>query len=356
MTELDALLAVAPFALDATAKAPRFAAALAELTRHHRDACPAYARILAGLGFDAERPHRVEQVPPLPARLFKRTPLQSVADHAVHKVLTSSGTSGQTPSRIVLDAQTAGLQSRSLAAIVADFVGKTRLPMLIVDSPAGAGAGAAFSARAAAILGFSVFGRAPVHALTEQMTLNWDKLDAFSAAHAGRPVLVFGFTFMVWRHFVLALRAAGRRLPLDGAVLIHGGGWKKMADHAVDDGAFRAGLAEVAGIGRVHDYYGMVEQTGTVFMQCAAGRLHCPVQAEVVVRDAALRPLPMGRRGLIQVVSLLPRSYPGHVLLTEDEGTVTGEDDCPCGRPGKTLMVHGRTAAAEIRGCSDVGF
>ena len=354
MDELDALLATAPFALDDEGKRDRFAIALGQLTRHHRDQCPDYARILDILGFDGAAPHRVEDFPFLPARLFKLRRLQSVADTAVHKVLTSSGTSGQAPSRIVLDGPTASLQSRLLAAIVGDFIGKARLPMLVIDAPATVKGRAAVSARAAAILGFSLFGRAPVHALGDDMALDWDRIDQFHAAHAHPPELQFG-TFVVWRHFVAALRAAGRRLPLERGVLIHGGGWKMLTDRAVDDAAFKAGLAEATGITRVHDYYGMVEQTGSIFMQCQAGRLHCPVQADVVIRGADFAPLPMGRRGLVELVSLLPRSYPGHVLLTEDEGTVVGLDDCPCGRLGKTLVVHGRAATAEIRGCSDVG-
>ena len=57
--------------------------------------------------------------------------------------------------------------------------------------------------------------------------------------------------------------------------------------------------------------------------------------------------------GIIQVLSVLPGSYPGHSLLTEDEGTLLGEDDCPCGRFGKYFKVSGRIRNAEIRGCSD---
>jgi hypothetical protein len=56
---------------------------------------------------------------------------------------------------------------------------------------------------------------------------------------------------------------------------------------------------------------------------------------------------------VIEVVSIPPKSYPGHVLLTEDEGVILGEDDCPCGRKGKYFHVNGRIKNAEIRGCSD---
>jgi len=57
---------------------------------------------------------------------------------------------------------------------------------------------------------------------------------------------------------------------------------------------------------------------------------------------------------LVQVLSLLPYSYPGHSLLTEDLGVLVGEDGCACGRPGRYFLVHGRQESAEVRGCSDV--
>ena len=61
----------------------------------------------------------------------------------------------------------------------------------------------------------------------------------------------------------------------------------------------------------------------------------------------------VGEAGIIQVLSSLPHSYPGHSLLTEDKGIILGEDDCHCGRKGKYLKVLGRISQAELRGCSD---
>ena len=58
-------------------------------------------------------------------------------------------------------------------------------------------------------------------------------------------------------------------------------------------------------------------------------------------------------KGIIQLLSVLPYSYPGHSLLTEDEGILLGEDDCSCGRLGKYFKIVGRLKNAEIRGCSD---
>ena len=89
-------------------------------------------------------------------------------------------------------------------------------------------------------------------------------------------------------------------------------------------------------------------------MECEHGHLHTPHFADLVIRDErTFAPLRYGEKGLIQVLSVLPRSYPGHSLLTEDVGRILGEDVCPCGWKGKYFEVLGRIPKAEIRGCSD---
>ena len=89
-------------------------------------------------------------------------------------------------------------------------------------------------------------------------------------------------------------------------------------------------------------------------MQCECGHLHASIFSDVLIRRAEDFSLAdVGEKGIIQVVSAIPESYPGHSLITEDEGILLGEDDCPCGRKGKYFKVIGRLKNAEIRGCSD---
>lgn len=350
---IDRLLAIGPFSLPRDAREATLRQGVGALTRHHFAACPPYRNILANLRFDPTTDHPIEDYPFLPARMFKSHDLSSVPVTAVRKVLTSSGTSGQQPSRIALDAATAADQAKVLTRIVGDFIGKARRPMLILDAPSTVKDRSRFSARAAGILGFTMFGRDVTFALTDDMEIDDAAVGAFCDRHGGGDVLLFGFTFVIHQYVIDALRRKGARLLLPGGTLIHGGGWKKLADRAISNDAFKASLAEVTGITRVHNYYGLVEQAGSIFMECEHGNLHCSVFSDVIMRDSRLEPLPVGARGLTQLVSLLPRSYPGHVLLTEDEGTIAGIDDCPCGRLGKYFHIHGRAAKAEIRGCSD---
>ena len=76
--------------------------------------------------------------------------------------------------------------------------------------------------------------------------------------------------------------------------------------------------------------------------------------SDILIRDKNFINLGFNKEGLIQLLSLLPTSYPGHNILSEDVGKIVGEDTCKCGRLGKYFIVKGRVENAEIRGCSDV--
>ena len=66
--------------------------------------------------------------------LFKNLELCSVPEEDIVKRVTSSGTTGQEVSKIYLDANTAAMQQRALCMITGDFIGGSRMPMLIIDS------------------------------------------------------------------------------------------------------------------------------------------------------------------------------------------------------------------------------
>ena len=351
---IEQILDIPPYSLGRGDKQALLDARLGELTRHHAAHCEAYARMCRAAGFDPEGNYPYQEIPFLPVRLFKEFELRSVAADEVVKTMTSSGTTGQTVSKIYLDRTTSANQTKALTKIVSSFLGTSRVPMLILDSSEVVKNRAMFSARGAGILGFSMFGTKRMYALDGEMQLDMEGIQQFLEQHAGETIFLFGFTFMVWQHFYKELVRTGYRPDLSRGVLIHGGGWKKLVSEQVSPEEFRARLREVCGIEHIHDYYGMVEQTGSIYMECEAGHLHAPVFSDVLIRrpgDFTLASV--GERGIIQVVSVLPESYPGHSLLTEDEGILLGEDDCPCGRKGKYFKIIGRLKNAEIRGCSD---
>ena len=353
---IEQILEVAPYSLDREDKRTFLNARLHALTRAHYAACEPYRRMMDAVGLDVNNLPDYDHLPFLPVRLFKEFELCSCSKEDVVKTMTSSGTTGQQVSRIFLDRATSAAQTKCLTKIVSDFLGTKRVPMLILDSSAVVKNRAMFSARGAGILGFSVFGSKRQYVFDENMELDVEGVKEFLAAHDGETIFMFGFTFMIWQHFYKKLVETGYKPDLSKGVLIHGGGWKKLINERVSPEEFKRRLHEACGIlpEHIHDYYGMVEQTGTIYMECECGHLHTSVFSDVLIRrphDFSLAE--KGEEGIIEVVSVLPESYPGHVLLTEDKGVILGEDDCSCGRKGKYFRIIGRLQNAEIRGCSD---
>lgn len=325
---------------------------LNELDQLHRARCAEYDRLIATLRPDFSRARSLADLPFLPVGLFKSHRLLSVPEADVFKTLTSSGTTGQQVSRIFLDRETAQRQTAALARIMTHVLGPERLPMILIDSGALIEDRKQFSARGAGVLGMMNFGRRHFYALDENMELNEAGLFAFLERFGAQPFLIFGFTFMVWQYFFQRVAPLG--LDLSNGILVHSGGWKKLEQMAVSNAEFKRQLREGTGLARVYNFYGMVEQVGSVYLEGEDGYLYAPNFADVIVRDPVTwKEAPVGAPGVIQVVSVLPLSYPGHSILTEDLGVVHGIDDSSCGRLGKYFSVIGRVPKAELRGCSD---
>lgn len=343
-----------PYELSGEIKRDHLLKNLINLNKLHFMSCKTYKNIVRAFGWDNKEFGRLEDLPYIPVRLFKEQHLKSIDESEIFKVLTSSGTSGQKVSRIYLDRDTSASQTKTLSRIMMEVVGSKRLPMLVIDTPSVIKDRNSFSARTAGVLGFSMYGKDVTFALDEEMQLNFSAIEAFLERNQQGPILIFGFTFIIWKYFVLNLQKTKTKLNLSRAILLHGGGWKKLIDQAVSADDFKNTLRLETRIQKVVNYYGMVEQTGSIFVECPKGFLHANSYTDIIVRDFySLRPLPFNQEGIIQVLSLLPKSYPGHSLLTEDIGVIIGEDNCECGLSGKYFHVNGRLKSAEIRGCSD---
>ncbi len=359
-TAITALIAGDQFSSKQADKDHDLLAILRPLCEQMAEACPPYARFLARLGGSPADWTRVADVPPLPVTMFKRFALSAVAPERVVRELHSSSTTGQKPSRIFIDKTTAFRQSRALVSILKDVLGGRRRPYLVVDVEEAAAAGDVLTARGAAIRGIGSFASSTTYALRSadngDLMPDWDAIEAFFQLHGDKPILVFGFTFIVWSRFVRAAEARGARFDAPEAVLLHSGGWKKLEADAVSKPVFNERVSDVLGMnsGAVLDFYGMVEQVGTVFVDCVAGNKHAPAFADVVIRRPhTLEPVAPGETGIIEVVSVLPTSYPGQALLTEDQGTLVGVDDCPCGRSGQYFRFTRRVERVAVRGCGD---
>lgn len=343
-----------PYELDKDAKNELLTKELIELTEYHRCHCKEYNRFLTTIGYDRDKICRKEDIPFYPVRMFKEYDLLSIDSKDIFKTMTSSGTTGQKVSKIFVDKETAMIQQKVMIKILSSYWGKKRLPMLVVDTPAVVKDRNMFTARGAAIIGLNVVSRDTVYVLNDDMSLNFDKLEAFLEKYKGQRFIIFGFTFLVWQHFYQEMLFSGKNYDLSEAFLMTGGGWKQLESAAISREEFKKRFVALCNVGHFLDHYGMVEQTGCIYAECEYGHLHASIYSDVITRRYEdFSPCEIGEKGIIQVVSVLPHSYPGHSLLTEDEGIILGEDNCPCGRKGKYIDILGRMKSAELRGCSD---
>lgn len=352
--KLEKFHELAPYGLSKNEKEKLFFDEMMALTEYHANKCEEYNNILKNFDIDIRTIKNIEEIPYIPVRLFKMFDLKSIADEEIFKTMTSSGTSGQTVSKIFLSRENTLNQTKTLAHIISSFIGKQRLPLLLLDTEMVKKDRSMFSARGAGIIGFTTFGRNITYALDENMQLDIDKVEQFLIEHNDETILMFGYTYMIWQFVIKELEKQNKHFNIKNGILFHIGGWKKLKDEAIDTISYNKRIQGVLGNVRVYNYYGMAEQLGSVFVECEHGHMHCSNYSDILIRKPQdFSVCSHGGKGLIQLLSVLPYSYPGHSILTEDEGIILGEDDCSCGRKGKYFKILGRIKNAEIRGCSD---
>jgi hypothetical protein len=225
--------------------------------------------------------------------------------------------------------------------------------MLIIDAEETIKSRDSRNARAAGIIGLMSLGRKFTFSNDDDMNPSKNQLIDFLTEHGEKPFLVFGFTFMVWQYLYQPYKDLG--LDMSNAILVHSGGWKNLVDQSVDNSVFRKSLYDSLGIKKIVNFYGMAEQTGSIFIESDDMFLHPSIYSDVIIRDPlTLKPLPVGKPGIVQVLSVLPHSYPGHSILTEDIGIIESIDDKENKLGGKSIRIIGRLPKSELRGCSDV--
>jgi hypothetical protein len=290
----------------------------------------------------------------LPTIAFKEYSLKSsiTDDSWCEKELRSSGTSGTAQSKIYIDGNASKYQMKVLAKIVGKFVGARRREMLVIDSPPKVSEKSIFSARVAASRGFSVFSSKTTYALNDDLSLNVQKVESFLEENKNQNYFIFGFTFLLYTTFFQNNKPL-HSFDFSGATVIHGGGWKKLLNFGVTNQDLKRFFLNSYSIKEIRNYYGLVEQLGSIFFECHHGYLHSSDFSEITVYGKGINKQVHMQPGLVGLTSLLPTSYPGHRVLTEDIGSIHHIDDCPCGILGSAFLIHGRHLKAQIRGCSD---
>ena len=267
------------------------------------------------------------------------------------------------PAAFPIDKTTAFRQSRALVSILKEHIGAQRRPLLVLDAAESAAAGDSLTARGAAIRGMANFASETVFAMRQtpagELEADWDAATAFfSAASRRGRCCCSASRSSSGRVFCWKPSDAGLRFTRPAG---HLAALRRLEETQPPRPSTRRSspqrLAAVLGCPpeRILDFYGMVEQVGTVLVDCEAGHKHAPAFADVLIRRPhTLAPADFGETGMIEVLSVLPTSYPGQALLTEDQGVLLGVDDCPCGRKGKLFplrLPHRAGRSPRLRRC-----
>ena len=227
---IEELLQLPQYSLPQAEKERVLLQSLEELSRHHRERSPEYNRLVS-IMFPGERRASLADLPYLPVGLFKEHPLASIPQSEVFKTLQSSGTTGQQLSRILLDRETAQLQTQALARIMTHVLGPRRLPMILVESSGLVRDRRQFNARAAGLLGMMNFGRDHFYVLDENLDLDVEGLKAFLQKWGEGAVSDLRLHLPGLEPLLPGTRASG--LDLSQGILVHSGGWKKLQEQAV---------------------------------------------------------------------------------------------------------------------------
>ena len=321
------------------------------LHEHHLKNCKEYNLISKKINFSFNDKNDIADYIFIPSQLFKFYELRSIKEGDIYRTLTSSGTSSAKKSRIVLDKTSSILQGKVLINIASSFIGKERMPMVCFDNKNILSDKKTLAARNAGLIGFSIFSNKTHFALDESLNVNISELNHFLKSINSNNILFFGLTSIIWQSLnKLEISILNKK----NSYLIHGGGWKKLADKKISNQKFKSIIKKKLNIKKIFNYYGMVEQTGSIFFECEKGYFHTSNFSDIIIRNKNLEVVKNKTLGIVQTISVLPYSYPGMSILTEDVGIVYGEDCCKCGRNGKIFKIFGRLKNSELRGCSDI--
>lgn len=302
-----------------------FEAVALELFRWQAATCEPYRQYVELVGVDPQQVLRVEDIPFLPIEFFKVRDVYC-GDVAPEKVFTSSSTTGQTPSRHMM--QSLALYERAFTEAFEQFYG--------------------------AVEGWSIYGLLPSYLEREGSSLvymvdklidrcgsggfyldEYEKLIADMAADS-KPKLLLGVSYALWD---LAERYAPK---LANTIVMETGGMKGRREELSKE-EFHKILTSAFGVEKIHSEYGMAELTSQGYSS-GEGVFRAPRWMRVRVRDVnnPLKMLPLGSRGAINIVDLANISSCAFIA-TQDVGRTFADG---------SFAIEGRLSGADIRGCN----
>lgn len=335
--------------------------------QHHYKNCEPYTKFCKRRGFDENSIFTsLEDMPALPVQAFKQYGnflISSANEKKSNLILQSSATSGN-PSSVSIDKITARRQVQTMSRVLVKFLGEKRRPFIVVDVDPRSTSPEVMGARAAATSGFLNLSKNQTYILkaNKDGTLELDKDKLVEALEicsmSEEPPVIFGFTYVLFESILDNAELIDNYDLSPQTSLIHIGGWKKLESRKISKDNFNELASKVFGINKdnVIDIYGFTEQMGIIYPSNGINLKTTSIFGDVLVRDPSTYDiLPDGEEGLLQFISPMPFSYPGHSIITDDLGVISGYSSSDKGHLfGKKFEITGRAKNAEVRGCGDI--
>ncbi len=174
---------------------------------------------------------------------------------------------------------------------------------------------------------------------------------AFGAAF---PVRFMGFPS--YTYFLLRqMEERGIALKLkEGSKIMLGGGWKQFYKEQVEKEELYRLAKKVLDVDEenIIEFFGAVEHP-ILYCDCERHHFHVPVYSRVLIRDVdTLEPLPMGRTGLVNLLTPMVKATPVLSVMTDDLGVLHPGSECGCGLTAPYLEVIGRVGLKDIKTCA----
>ena len=336
-----------------------FIDAMNEALRWHANHCPDYRAFLAENGLvDFKQKYLSEQIPPLLVTILKEFKLTSVPEKLAKLELVPSDSEGR-KSQIFLDARSYKRILKIVESIfgslgLVDHKTKANYVCFTCDPQYSLSPATAFSDK---LLTGLTAHRSVYYAIKPDKKSGEFSFDLETAAkklidfnHHPEPVRILGLPSCLWQ-VCEWLEKNGINLKLGSrSYIITGSGWEMHNVPEISRNTFNDRINKVLGIPKenIRSMFGIIEH-GIPYVECECGRIHVPVYARAMCVDPeTLFPVEDGEEGLLHLMTPYISSYPSISLLTTNKAVV--EDNCPCGRSGKTLRIIGKSDQAKSKG------
>ena len=217
---IEELLAIPPYSQAPQQRQCALLALLKNELEYASERNPRFRNYVNHWPVDFRAAERISDLPFLPVGVFKLNPPLALVDACeIKRTLASSATTGQVPSRVVLDAATARRMTKGVVAIIRDFIGPARRPYLVIDTSENMTARTELGARAAAIQASGIFRHGScllpaIRSDEENRALIWRSFSILLPSGKTSELLVYGFTHVIWTQLVQPLQSKGITLGI----------------------------------------------------------------------------------------------------------------------------------------------